>query len=282
LRRIEGFLARQALLEEVYTSPKPGLVDALSSGAHSDMNVQTFVRSAYAIAPYFNVMAQAGEGWEGPLPLLFPQIRAIGMQAERAMNRATGKVNTHKGLIFSLGILSTVHGYACRHYAKVEAPLLCSLSQALTYDGLEEDFKYMGKQSLKELSHGQQLFVNHQNKGIRGEVQMGFSSVTRYGLPVYQHLMRTHQESNRSKLQVLLHLLSEVEDSNVLFRKGSETLHEVQFTAKELLHFKGAFNNEVVQELAELDVSYAQRRISSGGCADLLAVTLFLDGLTRR
>jgi len=246
------------------------------------MNVQTFVRSAYAIAPYFNVMAQAGEGWEGPLPLLFPQIRAIGMQAERAMNRATGKVNTHKGLIFSLGILSTVHGYACRHYAKVEAPLLCSLSQALTYDGLEEDFKYMGKQSLKELSHGQQLFVNHQNKGIRGEVQMGFSSVTRYGLPVYQHLMRTHQESNRSKLQVLLHLLSEVEDSNVLFRKGSETLHEVQFTAKELLHFKGAFNNEVVQELAELDVSYAQRRISSGGCADLLAVTLFLDGLTRR
>ncbi|MDD3904339.1 MAG: triphosphoribosyl-dephospho-CoA synthase [Sphaerochaeta sp.] len=81
------------------------------------------------------------------------------------------------------------------------------------------------EQSLKEFSHGQQLFVNHQTKGIRGEVQ---------------------------------------------------------FTAKELLHFKGAFNNEVVQELAELDVSYAQRRINSGGCADLLAVTLFLDGLTRR
>lgn len=36
-----GRMAYQALLEEVYTVPKPGLVDPYSCGAHTDMDVQT-------------------------------------------------------------------------------------------------------------------------------------------------------------------------------------------------------------------------------------------------
>lgn len=38
-----------ALLGEVYTTPKPGLVDCHDTGAHQDMNVHTFERSAEAI-----------------------------------------------------------------------------------------------------------------------------------------------------------------------------------------------------------------------------------------
>ena len=35
-------LAQEALLEEVYTTPKPGLVDCHDTGAHTDMDCQTF------------------------------------------------------------------------------------------------------------------------------------------------------------------------------------------------------------------------------------------------
>ena len=55
-----GTQACQALLEEVYTTPKPGLVDLYSSGAHKDMNVDTFEKSARALQPYFVRMAQQG------------------------------------------------------------------------------------------------------------------------------------------------------------------------------------------------------------------------------
>ena len=39
-----GALAYRALLEEVYTTPKPGLVDLATTGAHTDMDVHTFER----------------------------------------------------------------------------------------------------------------------------------------------------------------------------------------------------------------------------------------------
>ena len=39
-------LAAAALVEEVYTTPKPGLVDLNNTGAHRDMTVQTFLYSA--------------------------------------------------------------------------------------------------------------------------------------------------------------------------------------------------------------------------------------------
>ena len=43
---------KSTILGEVYTTPKPGLVDRHDNGAHHDMNVYTFERSADAITPY--------------------------------------------------------------------------------------------------------------------------------------------------------------------------------------------------------------------------------------
>lgn len=55
-----GNRAFTALLEEVYASPKPGLVDLYSNGAHQDMNVRTFERSAAILRPFFVEMALQG------------------------------------------------------------------------------------------------------------------------------------------------------------------------------------------------------------------------------
>ena len=47
---------KNALLGEVFTTPKPGLVDLWDNGAHRDMNWITFRKSADAITPYLTAM----------------------------------------------------------------------------------------------------------------------------------------------------------------------------------------------------------------------------------
>ena len=96
------FCIHNALLKEVGTTPKPGLVDLHDTGAHKDMDYDTFVKSTYAIKPYILRMAVEGFHWNHELKDLFPHIREIGKQAEKAMFQATDGVNTHKGIIFTM------------------------------------------------------------------------------------------------------------------------------------------------------------------------------------
>ena len=46
-------LAVQSLIDEVNTTPKPGLVDRRNNGSHTDMTLSTFLISAKALEPYF-------------------------------------------------------------------------------------------------------------------------------------------------------------------------------------------------------------------------------------
>ena len=55
---------KSTILGEVYTTPKPGLVDRHDNGAHHDMNVYTFERSADAITPYLAKMFFEGYFWK--------------------------------------------------------------------------------------------------------------------------------------------------------------------------------------------------------------------------
>ena len=53
-------LACKALLYEVCTTPKPGLVDREGNGSHKDMNIFTFMDSASTLWPYFQSCTQIG------------------------------------------------------------------------------------------------------------------------------------------------------------------------------------------------------------------------------
>ena len=55
-------LSVRALLYEVTTTPKPGLVDRRNSGSHKDMDVFTFMDRAAALYPYFEACARMGRG----------------------------------------------------------------------------------------------------------------------------------------------------------------------------------------------------------------------------
>lgn len=272
-----GQLAAEALLEEVFTAPKPGLVDPYSTGAHKDMNLETFRESTKAITPYFTEMALQGIFlYEEPENLL-PVIRRIGLEAEQAMYEATGGVNTHKGAIFTLGIFSAAAGVCCRKLCCVTLDVLLETEQKMVRTILLSELEQL-KSSTPKTSGERNLF-QYGSKGIRGEAVEGYPSVRNYGFPVLREGINSAQSWNLVKLQVLMTLMCSVEDGNIMARTGMEGLKQVQSIAGAFLKTGGAYVPGAKKKLQLLDLYFTEKNYSSGGCADLLAATIFVNSL---
>ncbi len=276
--RIIGTIAVRALLEEVFTAPKPGLVDPVSSGAHKDMDINIFIISARAIAPYFFEMAKIGYHWDKELPELFRAIRPLGINAEKAMFNATKGVNTHKGLIFLIGILTASAGYCLRHYHGCCPNQLFAASQMMVHSELTKELIMINSSIPK--TKGEVLYQMYGHKGIRGEVLSGFSSVHNISLPCMQDGMEKGYDWNQVKVQTLIELMAQIEDTNVLARHDYKTLQYVQMTAGYVIDMGGAYTSKGFKYINFLDQVFIEKNISSGGCADLLAVTIMVYHLS--
>ena len=98
-------LAVSALRAEADLTPKPGLVDQRGSGAHSDMNLAMLHASAEALRSSFTECAAAARQLATG-PDLRAAIGVIGRAGEQDMLEATDGVNTHRGALWALGLLS--------------------------------------------------------------------------------------------------------------------------------------------------------------------------------
>lgn len=272
-----GMKAWRALLEEVYTTPKPGLVDLYSNGAHTDMDVHTFERSAQALRPYFCSMAARGYLMDAGPEELFRKIRATGIAAEKAMYRATDDINTHKGLIFTLGIFCAAAGRCMRDTGKITAGGLFLTEQQMTVKILTDELEQLrGKEAV---SNGERNLKAYGSAGIRGEAILGYPAVWEIALPVMRQGIREKRDWNLIKLQGLFTLMSRVEDSNILSRQDPETLRKVHREAEDFLGQGGAYADNALLKLQKMDDDYIRRNISAGGCADLLAASIFIGML---
>jgi len=277
-KRVEKACAA-ALLEELETTPKPGLVDTTSTGAHKDMDYSTFIASIDAIAPYFSKFALAGAKLNRIDNTTLEKLRPLGLQCEKAMLKATMGVNTHKGAIFSLGILAASTGYCKSNIGYITVEDVCRISETIGKAALA-DFEKSADD--KFISNGQRIFIEYGIKGVRGEVASGFSSVRKYALPIMEKLFSGNKyNKNDIYIQVLLNLMCNVVDTNVIARKGLEAVEFVQYTAAEALQLGGALTREGRKKILELDKEYTRLNISPGGCADLLSVSIFLYGIEK-
>lgn len=258
-------LAAAALVEEVYTTPKPGLVDLNNTGAHRDMTVQTFLYSAAALQPYFREMAELGRTL--PQEALLPALRASGIRAEAAMFKATDGVNTHKGALFSLGILCGCAGRFLAMNRRPSAEDLCGLAADLTRGICAREL------GVGEETHGQGVFRKYGARGIRGEAESGFASVRMYSLPCFRQELERGTEYGEAAVKALLSLISRVPDTTVLHRRGEKI---AAWAAEEAARCLADYREDTV---LELDRAFIRENVSHGGCADLLAVTIFLHRL---
>ncbi|MDY2738688.1 MAG: triphosphoribosyl-dephospho-CoA synthase CitG [Acidaminococcus sp.] len=264
----------EALLGEVAATPKPGLVDLDNPGAHDDMDQETFKKSTEAILPHLLSMAETGWNFTGSGEELFRALRPMGAAAEKAMFRATGNVNTHKGIIFSLGTVSafTLRALKRDHRVKGEA-ILKEVGETVT-PILEEDFRKIDP--YHPHTHGELLYVKEGCRGIRGEAMDGFPAVSSIGLPALRELFAEKTGTNEIYIETLLRLMAGVEDTNILSRSDRETLHYAQKAAQDILQKGGAFTEEGLAAVWKLNDDFVARHISPGGCADLLILSIFL------
>ncbi|MGN0268016.1 MAG: triphosphoribosyl-dephospho-CoA synthase CitG [Lachnospiraceae bacterium] len=267
-----------ALLGEVFTTPKPGLVDCHDSGAHKDMDCNTFIKSTYAISPYLTQMVYAGYHWrdsaENDMESLFPFIRQIGIQAEKAMFRATEGVNTHKGIIFTMGILGAAAGYDFHRKGYLDISDVLAVAGEMVYEEMENEFAAMKKQIPK--THGEILFHRYGEKGIRGEAQNGFPIIRDISWPWMMNYMQSGLNSNAAKINVLLQIMVHLNDTNILSRSNYMEMEWIKRQAAYVLEVGGAGTEKGWKELTQMNQECIRKNISPGGAADILAATLFL------
>ncbi|MDO4267371.1 MAG: triphosphoribosyl-dephospho-CoA synthase CitG [Eubacteriales bacterium] len=271
---------RRALMAEVSATPKPGLVDKKDSGAHRDMDFHTFEASTEAIVPHLESMFAMGHSWSSSDGAgLFAAIRPVGIEAEKSMFDATDGVNTHKGMIFSMGIISAAAGlYHALHGCFRGEPVL-KLAGKLCSRELEKDFDVIRRRGPR--THGEILFMRYNMKGIRGEAQKGFPSVREISLPAYEKNKDAGLDDNAAAVNTLLALMSKVNDTNVLIRTNHNLLSFEKTEAARVLALGGAATKEGLEALHKLNKEFIRLNISPGGCADLLAVTILLWNLER-
>ncbi|MED4224997.1 triphosphoribosyl-dephospho-CoA synthase CitG [Neobacillus cucumis] len=272
-----------SLLYEVSASPKPGLVDRFNQGAHKDMDFFTFMASSAALSNYFNDCVAKGLKYAGQNPQeLFQALRSLGMDAEKSMFEATDNVNTHKGLVFSLGIICAAASCCMteNETKMVTTDTICKKVSFMTQGLCLRELTYMNK--LEGLTYGEKLYQKYGLRGIRGEVESGFPTVRKYSLPELKKLksMKT-LHLNDILVQVLLHLMAVNEDTNIVARHDLETLEFVHHKAIKVLDLGGIMTPKGLQMTHEMDREFIDRNISPGGSADLLAVTVMFDLLSQ-
>ncbi len=268
-RRVAAAAVR-GLLCEACIGPKPGLVDRFGSGSHKDMDIFTFLASAPALEPYFFDCVRIGQETASEKPEeTFRRLRLQGKIAQQEMLRVTGGINTHKGAIFTLGLLCSAAGRL--EEGKPNPEKLLAACSAMTVGITEKDYRKSA--SGEGLTNGEALFQRYGITGVRGQAERGYPAIAEVGLPALERGLSLGHDWNRSGCGALLAIMASCQDTNLIHRGGLEESGRILESVRSLLK-KEPYPEE--SALRELDREFMHKNLSPGGSADLLAASCFL------
>jgi triphosphoribosyl-dephospho-CoA synthase len=263
--------AHRALLNELATWPKPGLVSYVDAGSHDDMDAAMLCRSAEALRPFFADLALAGRHGAG-----MSRLREIGIRAEAAMRLGTGGVNTHRGAIFGLGLLSAAAATIARLSNDGDVCAPGRLGDIVAQRWGQE----IRRGPFPLHSHGSAALRQHGAGGARAEAAAGFPSIYEIGLPALRlGRLLAPDDLAAPPVQACFALIAAVRDTNLLHRGGAEGARYAAGAAAAFLSAGGVGASDWRARAALAHAGFVARRLSPGGSADLLAMTLFVDAL---
>lgn len=265
-------LATKALLYEVSISPKAGLVSRLSNGSHKDMDFYTFIDSVLSLSHYFSECYTYGQENNFYSPNFFKNLRDLGKKAEKEMYQATNGVNTHKGTIFSMGILISVLASHLKEVDKIDLKILSQKIKNMCSSLIDE------LENINNFStYGEKAFKNYHLTGARGLALSGYDIVLLDGINKLKEFTKS-LDFETSCILLLFYYISLLDDTNIVNRTNFETLKEIQILCKNLYeeNVKSLSKEKIRNEMSKLNDIFIEKNISAGGSADLLILTIFI------
>jgi triphosphoribosyl-dephospho-CoA synthase len=260
--------AVRSLYQELALYPKPGLVSLVDTGSHDDMDASTFVRSLFSLRRYFLDIALAGaQGAD------FAVLRGLGIEAERRMLVATGGINTHRGAIFSLGLLCAAAGRASRG-RMAGAPELLRATLVDCWGAA------LAGHRGSAASNGAVVRARHAAPGAREQAAAGFPAIFELALPTLRRTLAAGRGLRCARIDTLFTLMAELSDTNVYHRGGAEGARIVRDTSMRFLERGGTAAAGWEEEAVAAHRRFVAHRLSPGGAADLLAATCFVHALS--
>ena len=246
-------LAERALRLELDTTPKPGLVDRQDNGAHKDMDYALMSKSISALRPYLTRLAVESAKDIDPV-----KIKEIGIEAEKAMLKATGGVNTHKGALFCIGLSVAVASYLASTTGSVQA-----------YSFKELVSRVASEIPAAQGTHGAEAKRSFKVGGALENARGAYPELFADWLPYYRGLENDPHRCHKT----LLHIMTTLDDTNILHRRGAEGLAHAEAEAARLLE---DFSES---GLSSLNKDFIRENISPGGSADMLSLTIFIESI---
>lgn len=260
-----------ALLAELDLFPKPGLVSPIDSGSHKDMDHGLLRVSAMCLHGSFKELAELGASGANFDTDLIP----AGIRAERHMMQVTGGVNTHRGAIFTLGLLDAA---AASLRGPQDPPSAIRKVIQSQWGPALQAHSLMG---VHDTTHGSAVRRTSGAGGAREEAVQAFPSIFEVALPCYSKLLHRGIPTREAGIQTLFLLMSSVPDTNTLHRGGEIGAAHVMQSASSFLD-AGGIDNPAWEHLAKkTHADFIARNLSPGGSADLLAGTLFVHAVTK-
>jgi len=261
--------AIQAMIYEVSCYPSPGLVSPVSYGAHKDMNFFTFIDSTSVLSKYLALFVQEGFS-DKTYEEIFNGVRRIGVEAEKDMFVKTRGINTHKGMLFLMGVACAATGKAI--FEKKNFKCIQDIIKEMTKGIVEKELSLL-KDNV-ELSHGEKLFFKYKTEGVRGEVERGIPTVFNYALDFYKQ--NAELNVNDRLVHTLIGIMQICDDSTIIYRHSPQVLQEVREKTIEIIKLGGMKTDIGRRKISVLCEEFIEKNISPGGSADLLGVTVFL------
>jgi triphosphoribosyl-dephospho-CoA synthase len=270
-------LAVDVLAAEAMLTPKPALVDGRGSGAHCDLDLPTMLKSASSLHGTFLNMAAAAAGRE-PDQALREELARIGRSGESQMYAATGGSNAHRGAIWVLGLLVAARAIQGEASPRGKASPRGEAGPRETAALAARIAAFPDRHAPAQDSHGARVCRRYGVRGARGEAVAGFPHVVEVGLPAMWAARAKGADETCARLDALVAIMATLDDTCLLHRGGLAALHVAQRGARDTLMAGGSSSPAGRRALLRLDAELVSRNASPGGCADLLAACIFLDG----
>ena len=192
------------------------------------------------------------------------------------MFEATGGVNTHKGMVYSMGLLLAGMGRTLTETADSETPdgdedpVRSAIRYAASL-AAEDAATHLAASEQTPSTNGGKVLAAYGAKGATGEAMNGFPHAV-----FCAERLRWYRDHNYEEAGALAFCdsMAVLEDTNLLHRGGPDGLAFAQQIAAQISMMPVS---QRISALTELDRTMILRNLSPGGSADMLALAFLLE-----